>query len=80
MNELKEIAVNGPDPEMANVVRWRCVDLRGEVERRFRVQVHERTIGKWLRKLRLTRLQPRPFHPKKDIKTQEAFKKTSAAG
>lgn len=52
MNELKEIAVNGPDPETATVVRWRCVDLRGEVEQRFGVQVHERTIEIWLRKLR----------------------------
>lgn len=80
MIELKEITIKGPDPETAKVVRWRCVDLRGEVEQRFGVQVHERTIGKWLRKLRLTRLQPRPFHPKKDAEAQEAFKKTSAAG
>jgi len=25
----------------------------------------------------LTRLQPRPYHPKKDAAAQEAFKKTS---
>jgi hypothetical protein len=37
--------------------------------------VGERTIGKWLRKLKLTRLQPRPFHPKKDEAAQQAFKK-----
>lgn len=45
--------------------------------RRFSVMVRERTIGKWLHKLKLTRLQPRPFHPKKDASAQEAFKKTS---
>ena len=59
------------------MVRWRCVDLREEVARRFTVAVTERTIGKWLRKLDLTRLQPRPFHPKKDAAAQETFKKTS---
>jgi hypothetical protein len=56
------------------VVRWRCVDLRAEVARRFSVDVHESTIGKWLHQLGLTRLQPRPFHPKKDAAAQEAFK------
>jgi transposase len=77
--ELKQIVIEGPDPETDGVVRWRCVDLRDEVERRYGVRVNERTIGKWLRKLGLTRLQPRPFHPKKDAAAQEAFKKTLAA-
>ena len=61
------------------MVRWRCVDLREEVKRRFSVEVHENTIGVWLRQMKLTRLQPRPFHPKKDLEAQETFKKTSAA-
>ena len=77
MAELKELAIKGPDPEKDKVVRWRCIDLREVVTRRFAVTVTERTIGKWLRKLDLTRLQPRPFHPKKDAAAQEAFKKTS---
>jgi len=69
--------IQGPDPMTHKVVRWRCVDLRAEVARRFSVDVHESTIGKWLHQLGLTRLQPRPFHPKKDAAAQEAFKKTS---
>ncbi len=77
--ELLALAVKGPDPEKDNVVRWRCVDLRDEVRRRFDVTVHENTIGAWLRAMKLTRLQPRPFHPKKDLAAQEAYKKTSAA-
>ena len=68
----------GPDPQVHKVMRWRCVDLRDEVARRFAVTVDEDTIGRWLRKLKLTRLQPRPYHPKKDAAAQEAFKKTSA--
>ena len=79
MAELKEAVLKGPDPEKHGVVRWRCVDLRAEVARRFTVEVSERTIGKWLRKLELTRLQPRPFHPKKDDAARAAFKKTSPA-
>lgn len=75
MAELKALVLKGPDPEKHGVVRWRCVDLREEVARRFSVAVTDRTIGKWLRKLGLTRLQPRPFHPKKDEAAQSAFKK-----
>jgi len=77
MAELKALTVKGPDPEKDKVVRWRCVDLREEIARRFTVTVSERTVGKWLRKMDLTRLQPRPFHPKKDAAAQESFKKTS---
>jgi transposase len=77
--ELLALVVKGPDPATDKVVRWRCIDLRDEVERRFAVKVHENTIGTWLRDMKLTRLQPRPFHPKKDPAAQEAFKKTLAA-
>ena len=77
MAELRELVIAGPDPALHQVVRWRCLDLRAEVTRRFAVTVPERTIGKWLRKLELTRLQPRPFHPKKDEIAQQEYKKTS---
>lgn len=77
--ELKAMAVAGPDPGRHGVVRWRCADLRAEVTRRFAVTVTEGTIGKWLRQLGLTRLQPRPFHPKQDLAAQETFKKTLPA-
>jgi len=79
MAELRELVVAGPDRNIHPVVRWRCVDLCGEVARRFAVTVPERTIGKWLRKLGLTRLQPRPFHPKKDPAAQQAFKQNFCA-
>jgi transposase len=78
MAELRALVIAGPDPKIHKVVRWRCVDLRAEVAKRFSVTVPERTIGKWLRRLRLTQLQPRPFHPKKDAAAQEAFKKRMA--
>jgi transposase len=54
MANLKELAIKGPDPEKDNVLRWRCIDLRELVARRFAVTVTERTIGKWLRKMKLT--------------------------
>jgi transposase len=75
--ELLDLVLQGPDPEVTGVVRWRCVDLQAEVERRFNVEVHENTIARWLHELGLTRLQPRPYHPKKDPEAETAFKKTS---
>ena len=79
MAELKTTVLKGPEPEKHGVVRWRCADLRAEVVRRFSVEVTERTVGKWLRKLNLTTLRPRPYHPKKDDAAQATFKKTSSA-
>ena len=79
MQELREIVLKGPEPERHTVVRWRCADLCEEVAERWSVRVCEQTMGKWLRRLEMTRLQPRPYHPKKDPEAEEAFKKTSAA-
>ncbi len=79
MAELRELVIQGPDPGVHKVVRWRCVDLQAEVARRWSVEVHESTIGGWLGELGLTRLQPRPVHPKKDEEAEAAFKKTSPA-
>jgi transposase len=75
--QLRQLVIDGPDPDVHGVVRWRCVDLKAEVARRFQVEVHENTIGRWLHELGLTRLQPRPQHPQKDPQAEPAFKKTS---
>jgi transposase len=77
--ELRDLVVKGPDSAINKVVRWRCVDLQAEVARRWSVEVHESTIGKWLGELGLTRLQPRPVHPKKDAEAETTFKKTLPA-
>jgi hypothetical protein len=53
MAELKALVLKGPDPATHGVGRWRCVDLREEVARGFTVEVTERPVGEWLRKLGL---------------------------
>ena len=73
---FKALVIKGPDFAVHKVVRWRCQDLRAEVARLFEVEVHESTIGTWLHELGLTRLQPRPVHPKKDPEAEATFKKT----
>ena len=77
MAELRALVIQGPDPAVHKIVRWRCLDLQAEVARRWNVTVHESTIGEWLHDLGLRRLQPRPVHPKKDAEAEMAFKKTS---
>src|ERR687885_3053344 len=75
--ELAAAVERGPDPDRDGVVRRRRVDLRALTEARFAVRLHERSVGKVLRRLGFARLSVRPKHPKADEAAQEAFKKAS---
>ncbi len=59
------------------VVRFRRVDLRNRIASEFGVELHERSVGKLLRRLDFRHLSVRPQHPQSDPEAQEAFKKTS---
>jgi transposase len=67
----------GPDLERDGVVRWRCVDLQLRIAQEFAVQLHERTVGKLLRKLSFRRLSVRPQHPQSKPAEQAAFSAAS---
>ncbi len=73
---LAALVEAGPDPAVHKVVRWRRVDLQKELKTQFGVEVHERTVGKYLAALGYRRLSVRPQHPEADPQAQEAFKKT----
>ena len=75
--ELAAAVERGPDPDRDGVVRWRRVDLQALIETRSAVRLHERTVGKVLRRLGFARLSVRPKHPKADETAQAAFKKAS---
>lgn len=64
----------GPDPAVDGMVRWRRVDLKRVVERRFGVVRGERTIGDLLRARGLRHRSVRPRHPNCDAAAQEDFK------
>ena len=74
--ELADLVETGPDMAVHGVVRWRCVDLQGEIKARFGVEISERHVGRLLKGLKFTRLSVRPRHPKADEAAQQAFKKT----
>ena len=67
----------GPDLERDGVVRWRCVDLQLRIAQEFAVQLHERTVGKPLRKLSFRRLSVRPQHPQSKPEEQAVFSAAS---
>jgi transposase len=75
--ELVTAVEQGPDPDRDGVVRWRRVDLKALIETRFAVRLHERSVGKVLRRLGFARISVRPKHPKADEAAQAAFKKAS---
>src|ERR671938_1335019 len=75
--ELVTAVEQGPDPERDGVVRWRRVDLQALIEARFAVRLHERSVGKVLRRLGFARLSVRPRHPQSDEAAQAAFEKAS---
>jgi transposase len=68
----------GPTLEQHNVVRWRLVDLRDEIDLCFGAQLHEPTMGKLMVRLNFSRVSVRPRHPEQDTAAQEAHKKRMA--
>jgi transposase len=70
----------GPDPATDGVVRWRLSDLREKIAQTFAVYLHERSVGKLMRRLGFRRLSVRPRHPQADASAQEAHKKICHTG
>jgi transposase len=66
----------GPDLAKDGVVRWRLVDLQGKIAVAFHVHLHERSVGKIVRRLGFRRISVRPRHPEADAGAQDAHKKT----
>jgi transposase len=75
--ELVSLVDAGPDLEADGVVRWRCIDLKGLIRRRFGVEYHERTVGKLLTRLGFSHISQRPRHYDQNPEDLAAFKKSS---
>src|SRR3984957_2083629 len=70
---VAEWVEQGPQLERDGVIRWRCVDLQLRIAQEFAVQLHERTVGKLLRKLSFRRVSVRPQHPQSKPEEQAVF-------
>ena len=73
---LKQLVESGPDPATDGVVRWRCVDLKRVLGRRFGVDLSEVSLGRVLKKLGFSHISARPQHPVQNPEAIAAFKKT----
>ena len=76
--ELAALVEAGPQPEADGVVRWRCIDLKALIRRRFGVDDHDRTVGKLLARLGFAHISQRPRHHGQNPADLATFKKTSA--
>src|SRR3954447_10922170 len=74
---VAEWVEQGPDLERDGVIRWRCVDLQQRILQEFAVALHERTVGKLLRKLSFRRLSVRPQHPQGKAEDHAVFSAVS---
>ncbi len=72
--QFAQIVAGGPDREKGGVVRWRRVDLKRIIAKRFGVDFHPRYVGKLLHKLGFSHINARPRQPAEDERTVEAFK------
>src|SRR5215475_2475304 len=60
---VRQIVLQGPDPQVDGVVRWRCVDLRKQIKARFEVDLDEVSIGRLLKELGFAHVSARPVIP-----------------
>jgi transposase len=58
--ELTALVEAGPDPTLHKVVRWRRVDLRDEIKRRFGVDLHGLCPRWWCSSSVASRSRARP--------------------
>ena len=69
----------GADLARDGVVRFRRVNLCDRIAAEFGVTLHERSVGKLLRRLDFRPLSVRALHPQSDPEAQETFKKNFPA-
>ena len=72
--EVETLVLKEPD---GSRVRWRCIDVQQEIEKRYGIVLHERSVEKLLKRLGFRRMSARSLHPENDPAASEAFKKTS---
>lgn len=73
--ELVATILRGPDPAEDGCCAWTRADLCGWLARHHGKTYHPSSMTRVLRRLDFSRQKARPYHPKRDLEAQEAFKK-----
>jgi transposase len=77
--KLKEVVLKGPTPDEDGVCTWTCEALAIWISAAFGKTIHPRSMGRILRRLKLSRQKARPVHPKTDPEARERFQKGGCA-
>ena len=72
--ELSEIIVTGPDPEIDGISAYTLEDLAQIANERWGVIYHPGSMSRVIKRLGFSRQKTRPTHPKTDEAAQAAFK------
>lgn len=73
--ELRAIVIAGPDIEAEGTSAYTREDLCAIAREKWGIVYAVTSMGRTLRKMKLSRQKTRPSHPKKDPAAAEAFKK-----
>ena len=73
--ELAEAILRGPDPAADGVCAWTRADLCRWLAAHLGKTYHPSSMSRVLRRLGFSRQKARPFHPRRDVEAQAAFKK-----
>ena len=73
--EFDTIVEAQPDPVADGVVRWRCIDLKAVIAKRFGVKISERSVGRILNERGFRKLSARPQHPRLTRRRKRLFGK-----
>ncbi len=71
---------DGPNLKTDGVVRWRCADLADRIAAKFDVHLHERSVGKLLKKLNFSTCWGVPCTRKATLRHRRLLKKLRRAG
>jgi transposase len=74
--ELVAIIRQGPDVKMEGFSAYTLEDLVRVVQEKFGVSYHPESLSKILKREKISRQKCRPYHPKTDPASREAFKKS----
>ena len=74
LQELSQIILAGPDPELG-LSAWTLPELCRVIETRFNKSLHPASLSRVLRRADFSRQKARQRHPSSDQAAQEAFQK-----
>jgi transposase len=74
--ELKDLILKGPDIEVEGISSYTLQDLTEITKKKWGISYHPASMSRVVRKMNMSRQKSRPYNPKQDPASVEAFKKS----